>query len=354
MSEDALKEILGDLQKVDPSITMLSDPNSSCMVDNWISTGCTILDLIMGGGLPVGRIIECYGDESTGKSLLAAQVAATAQEDGHVVIYIDTESAISIDIMRAVGVDPDKMIYIVLETMEDVFTVMEKAMDSMKERAEDKTLVIIWDSIAATSTKSEVDDDYGSSPMAAHARMMSQGLRKIAKRIAKENACAFFLNQTREKIGVMFGDKKDTFGGKALKFYASIRMRLAYSGRIKEGTKVVGVNTRVDITKNKVAIPFRQAELPIYFGEGVNDAESMFLYLKKHELVKTAGGWHELDLLDPETHRPIELGRFRQKGFVDIFEEHFDTIVDLVVEDMGDISIVVDEEKESEENVADN
>ena len=309
------------LKESDIMVTMLDDDESPCVVTEYMSTGCVALDSIMGGGLPVGRITEIYGDNSTGKSLIAAQVAALAQESDVIVQYIDTESAVSRDIMIKVGVKIEDLIYSSPDTMEQVFTLMEDTMLEKKAQFPDDHLLIVWDSIAATSTESEMVNDYGKATMANHARQMSQGLRKIARIIAKEKVCALFLNQTREKLGVMFGDNTATFGGKAVGFYASVRIQLKLGNKIKDANKhVLGINSRAVCTKNKVAEPFHMASLPIFFGHGIDDPLASFMYLKEAGLIINKGSKYTLGEVE-----------FSRAGWHKVYEEYYEDIAGLVL-----------------------
>lgn len=188
-------------------------------------------------------------------------------------------------------------------------------------------MLIVWDSIAATSTNRELDANYGSATVGEHARIISQAMRKLVKQISKKKACALFLNQTREKIGVMFGDKEDTFGGKAVPFYASVRIRLKKGQKITEGGKkgerVIGIGARVSNVKNKVAEPFREAEMPIYFGYGIDDAEASLELLKDLDHVKVGGAWYTLPLNGNEL-------RFQKKEWPDLYYDNAEAVRELV------------------------
>jgi len=309
-------------KQADFQITLLSDDDSPCVVSQWLSTGCMVLDAILGGGLPVGRITEIYGDTSTGKSLIAAQVCAEVQANGGMAVMIDTESAVSLPIMEAVGVDTENLIYSAPDTVEEVFQAIELALDSKAKVAEDSMMLIVWDSIAATSAKAEMEGDVGKPVMAIHARLISQGLRRLTRRISKDKVCILLLNQTRQKIGIMFGDKVATFGGKAVGFHSSIRMMLAVTNKIKEQGKIVGINTKGVVKKNKVAAPFKQAIFPIYFGFGIDDALAAYYFLKEAGVI-TGKGWNTLELDGEEV-------RFQKSGWIDVFDEHYDAILELV------------------------
>ena len=317
----SVKKIVEDLVK--HGVSLLGDEGSPCVVNEWLSTGCVALDVIMGGGLPVGRVTEIYGDTSTGKSLIAAQVAALAQEDGHIVVMVDTETAVSLPIMEAVGVDISNMLYATPDTVEEVFTIFEKAIVSKAQHDPDKLLLLIWDSIAATSVMMEMNEEYGKAMMGRHAAIISQGLRKITRHISKGRVCALFLNQTRQKLGILYGDNEATFGGKAVSFYSSVRVRLKLSSKIKSKERIIGIDTVASVVKNKVAVPFRDARLPIIFGHGIDDAMASFHYLDKNGIFERSGSWYTLKGIK---------GKFQRSTWDGVYDEHYDHISNMIWE----------------------
>lgn len=318
-----LLQFVEDLNKYvkdeEASVAILAN---SADIQDWLSTGNVVLDYILGGGLPAGRIVEIYGDESSGKSAIGAQVAAMAQQQECTVLYIDTEHAISKDILTAVGVDVDSILYTEPATIEQVFSLIEGATTIANKNG--NKLLIIWDTIAATAAQAELDADFGSSGMGIHARLMSQGLRKINHLLSKSNVFTLFINQERDKIGVQWGDKTATFGGRAVAFYASVRIRLDKGSKIQDAAKkhIIGHSSRMKCIKNKVAPPFREASMYIYFGHGVDDPETTFEYLKEQELIAggTGGNWSMFggDL------------KFKKSNWKTTFEDNFDKIVDLI------------------------
>jgi recombination protein RecA len=324
MSEELLGNIMKDLKtkkshKFD--VSLLSDDNSPCVVSEWLSTGCLALDTIMGGGLPYGRITEIFGDNSTGKSLIAAQLAAVAQQDGVIVVYADTESAVSIKIMEAVGVDIKNLIYSAPDTIEEIFDLFQSSIESKAARSRETKMLIIWDSVAATSSDAEMIAEYGKASMGRHAALISQAMRKFTRTLSKEHVAALFLNQTREKIGVMFGDNVTTFGGKAIGFHSSIRIQLKMGQKIKEGGKIVGIESRANCVKNKLAHPYLCAALPIYFGHGIDDDLASFYYLKEAKILKGSGSWYEIEGIKD---------RFQKVGWADVYDKNYEKIAELI------------------------
>ncbi len=330
MKESVAAELTKGLVAADLDVSLLSSETSPCVVTEWLSSGCVALDRILGGGFPVGRMTEIYGDTSTGKSLIVAQVAAAAQEDGHIVMIADSESAVSLPIMDAVGVDIDNLIYSNPDTVEEVFEQFDKAIELKAKKYPDALLVIIWDSVASTSVEQEMDADYGKAFMGRHAGVISQAMRKIIRKVSSHRICMIFVNQTRKKIGVMYGDDETTFGGKAIHFHASIRLRLKLGKKIilksKKKKKVIGIETKGSVVKNKVAEPFHEATLPIYFGHGIDDALAALYWLQDNDIVNKASWMH------------IELGgeeiKFQKSGWRKIFNKHYDEIWDIIMEDI--------------------
>ena len=321
-TEDRLRSLLGSLKKEGLPASVLSDDSSSCVVSSFLTTGSYVLDAIMGGGLPLGRIVEIYGDTSTGKSLIAAQACASIQEEGGIAVYIDTESAVSIDIMKAVGVDVDTLVYSAPDTVEEVFKAMETVIAD--ESIQEAPLLIVWDSIAATTSKAEKDKATGETGYLTQARIISQGLRKNARTISKRKVAILLLNQTRVKIGVLFGDKVATFGGTSTGFYSSIRVELSVADKIveKDTKRVIGVKIKAEVTKNKVSPPFRAAELPVYFGHGIDDAEAIHDCLKAAEIVKyTGGGWFTYFLSEGEEVKFKGLSEWQDKVYSLYYEQ---------------------------------
>lgn len=251
-----------------------------------ISTGCLSLDAAIGvGGFPKGRIVEVYGPESSGKTTLALHIVAEAQRKGGIAAYIDAEHAMDPEYAEKLGVDIDNLFISQPDSGEQALEIAETLVRS------NSVDVIVVDSVAALVPKAELEGDMGDSLPGLQARLMSQALRKLTAIVAQSNTCFIFINQLREKIGVFFGSPETTTGGKALKFYASVRIDIRRIGAIKEGDKVTGNRTKVKVVKNKVAPPFRETEFDIMYGEGISREGDLIDLAVNHKVVEKSGAW---------------------------------------------------------------
>jgi len=266
-----------------------------------ISTGAMALDMALGiGGLPRGRIVEIYGPESSGKSSLAMHVVAEAQRNGGICAYIDAEHAMDPVYAGAIGVNTDDLLISQPDTGEQALEITDML---IRSGALD---VIVIDSVAALTPRAEIEGEMGDSHVGLQARLMSQALRKLTATISKSNTVAIFINQLREKIGVMYGSPEVTPGGRALKFYSSVRLDIRRIEAIKDGADVVGSRTRVKVVKNKCSAPFKQAEFDIEYGKGISREGSLLDVGVELGLVKKSGAWF--------TYEGEQLGQGREKA----------------------------------------
>ncbi|MEV4122156.1 recombinase RecA [Micromonospora sp. NPDC049645] len=255
-----------------------------------IPTGSIALDVALGvGGLPRGRVVEVYGPESSGKTTVALHAVANAQRSGGIAAFIDAEHALDPEYAKALGVDTDAMLVSQPDTGEQALEIADML---IRSGALD---IIVIDSVAALVPRAEIEGEMGDSHVGLQARLMSQALRKITGVLSNTGTTAIFINQLREKIGVMFGSPETTTGGRALKFYASVRLDVRRIESLKDGTDVVGNRTRVKVVKNKVAAPFKQAEFDIMYGKGISREGSLIDVGVEQAIIRKSGAWYTYD-----------------------------------------------------------
>ena len=358
-TRDDLAGVLADTinkQFKDMKVAYFLDGSDTTPTDikDFISTGSTMLDLAISnrpdGGIAVGRITELNGLESSGKSLIGAHVLAETQKKGGVAVYIDTETAVSTDFLEAIGVDVESMLYLHLETVEDIFTAIEEIVSKVRESDKDRLVTILVDSLAAASTNVEMEADFDKEGWAtSKAIIVSKALRKITQMIGRQKIALVFTNQLRQKLGVMFGDPWTTSGGKALPFHASTRIRLKNLGQIKDKkNNNIGMKMRAQVIKNRLGPPMRHADFELYFESGIDDDGSWLKVMKEHNLVKQGGAWYTMD-----NHVGKEL-KFQSKDWSEQlkdvkFREHcYNLICDKVIlkyeKNFGIDDVVVEEE----------
>ena len=281
---DSLNKKLGDVAFI------LGKGDSPPETKEWLSTGSTILDTIISndidanGGIPVGKLVEISGEAASGKSLLSYMILKDCQDKGGIPVLIDTENAANEDFLRLIGLEfyPEgSLVYIQVDSIEGVFKAIEDIIRRIRENDKDKLCCIVWDSVAGTSTDAEIQGDYGDATIGLAARLIGQGLRKIIRFIGTQKVSLVFLNQIRQKIGVFFGDDTVTPGGKAIPFFAAVRIRLYSGGKVKAGKDVLGVGIRPKIVKNRMGPPHREADLKMYFNRGLIDEEGWIDILLK-------------------------------------------------------------------------
>ncbi|SHE82032.1 recombinase RecA [Vibrio gazogenes] len=285
--QKALAAALGQIEKQFGKGSIMRLGDNRAMDVETISTGSLSLDIALGaGGLPMGRIVEIYGPESSGKTTLTLEVIAAAQREGKTCAFIDAEHALDPVYAKKLGVDIDALLVSQPDTGEQALEIC----DALARSGAIDVMVI--DSVAALTPKAEIEGEMGDSHMGLQARMLSQAMRKLTGNLKQSNCMCIFINQIRMKIGVMFGNPETTTGGNALKFYASVRLDIRRTGSIKEGDEVVGNETRIKVVKNKIAAPFKEANTQIMYGQGFNREGELVDLGVKHKLVEKAGAWY--------------------------------------------------------------
>jgi recombination protein RecA len=353
-NDDFVQDLIKDLNREHQTRVAwnLATDMSPTHVKRWVSTGSTQLDYAISnrkeGGCPEGRIIEIYGPPSIGKSHIAAQICRSCQKMGGIAVYIDTENAVNPENLSQLGVDVSKrFIYIETGCVEDTFSVIDSIVTKVKASAKDVPVVVIWDSVAATPAKAELEADYDKDSIGLQARQLSKGFRKITQVIGNQNITLVCLNQIRTKIGVMYGDPMTTSGGLALPFHASVRISLTGGKRLEDPKtkELYGIEVNAYLLKNKVAAPFRKVSFQIHFGKGIFEHEELFdalraycddhLIEKNGKLLSISGinAWKELTVTNAKTGEVLVNKKFYKADFGEImrdpqYKSYIDDIID--------------------------
>ncbi|EKX94467.1 RecA protein [Peptostreptococcus anaerobius] len=341
---DALNEALGKIEKEHGKGSIMKLGETSSLEIDSIPTGSIGLDVALGvGGLPRGRIIEVYGPESSGKTTVALHCIAEAQKRDGIAAFIDAEHALDPVYARALGVDIDNLVISQPDTGEQALDIAESL---IRSGAVD---ILVIDSVAALVPKAEIEGDMGDSHVGLQARLMSQALRKLTGSIKKSNCVVIFINQLREKVGVMFGNPETTTGGRALKFFSSVRLEVRRIETIKQGDKMIGSRTRVKVVKNKVAPPFKQVEFDIMYGTGISKMGDLLEVATGIDVVKKSGAWYSYK------DSKIGQGRENSKAFLEENEDIANEIEAKVREyyglDFDSENISIEEAKMGEEQL---
>jgi recombination protein RecA len=329
----------------------LDEQENPAEISDWISTGSSMLDLAISnrphGGLPVGKMVEFNGLEGTGKSLVSAHICAETQRKGGVAVVLDTENAAAPEFWKSLGVDLKNLLYVQVDTVEDIFEQMEKMIGIVRKSNKDRILTLIIDSVAAASTKAELESDHGKDGFATgKSIIISKAMRKITNMIGKQKVLTVFTNQLRQNLNAMaFGDKYVVSGGKALAYHCSVRVRLNNTGKLKKGEDVIGNECKAVVIKNRMGPPQRQASFDIYFDSGIADYGSWIKVLKDQNLIKQGGAYYTYKKDDGSEWK------FQSKDFVEtmktdkvLSEEVYLKICDAVIMKYKDPnSVIVDD-----------
>ena len=341
------------------------DTDAPSEVRGWVGSGSSMLDLAISnrpeGGFPVGRITEITGLEASGKSLLAAHALANTQKAGGMAVYIDTENAVSREFLEAIGIDLEKMLYVPLETIEDIFEAIENIVESIRKSNKDKLVTIVVDSVMGASTKIEMAKEFDKDGYAtSKSIILSKAMRKVTNMLGRNKICLIFTNQLRTRLGVAFGDPYTTSGGKAIPFHSSVRLRLKSVGQIKvkkDGVdQTIGIKTRCQVVKNRMGPPLKTIDYDIYFESGVDDFGGWLNIMKQFKLVATAGAWYTFTRTNGEEVKFLSKDFEKKLEEIDgLKNEIYQQICDAYIlkykpgEDIGIDDVEIDEEFVSEE-----
>jgi len=298
----------------------LDEEENPADISDWISTGSSMLDLAISnrphGGLPVGKMVEFNGLEGTGKSLVSAHICAETQRKGGIAVVLDTENAAAPEFWKSLGVDLKNLLYVQTDTVEDIFENMEKMIGIVRKSNKDRILTLIVDSVAAASTKAELESDHGKDGFATgKSIIISKAMRKITNMIGKQKVLTVFTNQLRQNLNAMaFGDKWVVSGGKALAYHCSVRVRLNNTGKLKKGEEVIGNECKAVVIKNRMGPPQRQASFDIYFDSGIADYSSWIKVLKENNIIKQGGAYYTYKKDDGSEWK------FQSKDFVETMQ----------------------------------
>ena len=298
----------------------LDEEENPAEVSDWIGTGSSLLDLAISnrphGGLPVGKMVEFNGLEGTGKSLVSAHICAETQRKGGVAVVIDTENAAAPEFWKSLGVNLSKLLYVQCETVEDIFEKMEQMIAIVRKSNKDRILTLIIDSVAAASTKAELESEHGKDGFATgKSIIISKAMRKITNMIGKQKVLTVFTNQLRQNLNAMaFGDKYVVSGGKALAYHCSVRVRLNNTGKLKNGEEIIGNECKAVVIKNRMGPPQRQANFEIYFDSGIADYSSWIKILKDNSIIKQGGAYYSYKKDNGEDWK------FQSKDFVSVMQ----------------------------------
>jgi recombination protein RecA len=339
MTVDAIEKEFGK-----GAIMKLGDDDLGVHVEDPIPTGSISLDVALGiGGLPPGRIVEIFGPEGSGKTTLALHALANAQKQGGVAAFVDAEHALDVPYAKQLGVDTDELLVSQPDTGEQALEIVDML---VRSNAID---ILVVDSVAALTPQAEIEGEMGDSHVGLQARLMSQAMRKLAGSISKSRTCVIFINQIRMKIGVMFGSPETTSGGRALKFYCSQRLDIRRTGAIKDGSDVIGNQTRVKVVKNKLAPPFKEAEFELIYGEGISHEGDLLNLGTDLNIIERAGSWYSYG------EERLGQGRANAKEFLREHPEIRDEIEQKIRDhhDLPGLDTKSDGETDEEEETAD-